>query len=125
MQVIKIDSLNEDISIIDIDDTLEDIYEQLDCDIFECPITLDNRDCLYVDEEGLFVNEYKGAFYFGDFPHPLFGNGLIIGTSIEGDNEDALSNIRTIKNKVTFIPEETGKHLLNQIRLSGNTFIPY
>lgn len=124
MQVIKIDPLNKTVSYVDIDDTLESIYEQLECEIFTCPITLDNKDCLYVDDEGLLVPEYKGAFYFGDYPQPYFGNGLIIGTSVEGDNQDVLSSIKSIENKVKFLPEHTGEYLLEQMKNTGFTFIP-
>lgn len=118
MQVIKIDPLNQIVSNIYIDDTLEDIYKQLECEIFTCPIILDNRDTLYIDDEGLLINDenYKGCFYFGDFEQPLFGNGLVIGTTIEGDNADVSSSIETIKKIIKFVPEETGRYFLNNFR---------
>ena len=124
MEVIKIDSVKQEIYYVDIDNSLDSIYEQLNCDLFTCPIILDNQDSLYVDDEGLFVDEYVGAFYFGDYPQPLFGNGLIIGTNIEGENESVASSIKSIENKVKFLPEETGKYILDQMRDSGHTFIP-
>ena len=124
MQAIKIDAVKQEITEVEIEDTLDSIYEQLDCELFTCPIALDNLDTLYVDDEGLFVDEYVGAFYFGDYPQPLFGNGLIIGSNVEGESESVASSIKMIKNKVKFLPEETGKYLLLQFQNSGQTFIP-
>lgn len=124
MQVIKIDSVKQEIYHVDIDDSLDSIYEQLNCNLFTCPITLDNMDTLYVDDEGLLVDEYKGAFYFGDYSQPLFGNGLLIGANIEGESESVASSIKSIENKVKFLPEKTGKYLLSQFQNSGYTFIP-
>lgn len=124
MQAIKIDAVKQEITEVEIEDILDSIYEQLDCKLFTCPITLDNLDTLYVDDEGLFVDEYKGAFYFGDYPQPLFGNGLIIGSNVEGESESVASSIKMIENKVKFLPEKTGKYLLAQFQNSGYTFIP-
>lgn len=124
MQAIKIDAVKQEITEVEIEDTLDSIYEQLDCELFTCPIALDNLDTLYVDDEGLLVEKYKGAFYFGDYPQPLFGNGLIIGSNVEGESESVASSIKMIKNKVKFLPEETGKYLLLQFQNSGQTFIP-
>jgi hypothetical protein len=123
MKAIKIDSVKQEIIEIEIDDTLDSIYEELDCTIFTCPVTLDNMDSLYVDDEGLLVDEYKGAFYFGDYSQPLFGNGLLIGANIEGESESVASSIKIIEKKVKFLPEETGKYILSQFQNSGYTFI--
>ena len=124
MKAIKIDPVKQELTEVEIDGTLESIYEKLDCEVFTCPIALDNMDTLYVDDEGLFVDEYKGAFYFGDYSQPLFGNGLLIGANIEGESESVASSIKTIEKKVKFLPEETGKYLLSQFQNSGYTFIP-
>lgn len=124
MKAIKIDPVKQEITEVEIDGTLESIYKELDCEVFTCPITLNNMDSLYVDDEGLFVDDYNGAFYFGDYSQPLFGKGLIIGSNIEGESESVASSIRTIEKKVKFLPEETGKYLLSQFQNSGYTFIP-
>lgn len=118
MQAIRIDAVNQQIYSVDIDGSLESIYEQLDCDLFTCPIVLDNLDTLYIDDEGLLIDDdqYKGAFYFKNFNQPLFGHGLIIGTTEEGENANVLSDIKSIEKKVKFIPEETGRHLLDDLR---------
>lgn len=118
MQAIKIDAVNQQIYPIDIDGSLESIYEQLDCELFTCPVVLDNLDTLYIDDEGLLIDDdqYKGAFYFKNFSQPLFGHGLIIGTTEEGENANVLSDIKSIEKKVKFIPEETGRHLLDDLR---------
>lgn len=127
MKAIKINSKEKTIELVEIDGSLESIYDQLECEIFTCPTTLDNLDTLYVDDEGLFNNsdkDYKGAFYFGDFQQPLFGHGLIIGADIEGESKDVLSSIKNIENIVQFINEDTGRYLLDKMQDNGFTFIP-
>jgi hypothetical protein len=122
MQVIKIDSLNKTISYVDIDNTLESIYKHLDCELFTCPIILDNLDTLYIDDEGLLIDndDYKGAFYFNNFGQPLFGYGLIIGTSNNGESVNVLSDIKSIESKVSFISEETGRYFLDKLKNNIN-----
>ena len=117
-KAIKIDAINKKIYEVEIHNELDDIYNHLDCDLFTCPVSLDNQDTLYVDDEGLLINlyDYKGSFYFKDFQQPLFGHGLIIGTNNEGDSVDVKSTVEEIEKLVSFIPDETGKHILNRIQ---------
>jgi hypothetical protein len=79
-------------------------------------------DSLYVDDEGLFVSEYKGAFYFNNFPQMLFGNGLLMGSDEEGESVDVKSTIEEIKNKIKYIPEDTGRYVLETFQTTGSTF---
>lgn len=116
MKVIKIDSLKEEVSVIEIDGSLESIYKELNCTMIEAPIVLDNEDTLYVDEEGLFVSEAKGGFMFSIYHSPLMGNGLIIGSNDEGENVDVQSTLEDIKNKVTFLPGETCEYILKRFQ---------
>ena len=116
MKVIKIDSLKEEISIIDINGSLESIYKELNCTIVEAPIILDNEDTLYDDEEGLFVSESKGGFMFSIYHSPLMGNGLIIGSNDEGENVDVKSTLEDIINKVKFLPGDTCEYILKRFQ---------
>lgn len=122
MQAIKIDPIKQEVSLVEIDGSLESIYKELDCTTFTCPSILDNMDSLYVDDEGLFVSEYKGAFYFNNFPQMLFGNGLLMGSDEEGESVDVKSTLEDVINKIKFIPESTGKYVLETFQTTGNTF---
>ena len=79
-------------------------------------------DSLYVDDEGLFVSEYKGAFYFNNFPQMLFGNGLLMGSDDEGESVDVKSTLEDVINKIKYIPESTGRYVLETFQTTGNTF---
>lgn len=126
---IKIDVVNQDVYPVQIvPNKLDDIYEQLACDIFTCPFTFDNNDTLFVDDEGLFVepSTLLGAFYIEGFSsQPLFGHGLIVGVDDEGETDEVLSTVEEIKKKVTFLNDETAEYELLKYRDIPPTFLTF
>lgn len=126
---IKIDVVNQDVYPVQIvPNKLDDIYEQLACDIFTCPLTFDNNDTLFVDDEGLFVepSTLLGAFYIEGFSsQPLFGHGLIVGVDDEGETDEVLSTVEEIKKKVTFLNDETAEYELLKYRDIPPTFLTF
>lgn len=72
------------------------------CTLFECPITFDNGDTIYCDEEGLY-NEYKGGIMMDDWHTPLVGNVLILGSTSSGRSNDAKSDVNELRSKITFL----------------------
>ena len=68
---------------------LHDMHTKIGCDIFTSAGHLqheDMEDTLYVDDSGL-INGTEEFFFNPDFyPHPLAGNGLIIGTDNAGES---------------------------------------
>jgi hypothetical protein len=126
---IKIDVINQDVYPVQIvPNKLDDIYEQLACDIFTCPLTFDNNDSLFVDDEGLFVepSTLLGAFYIEGFPsQPLFGHGLIVGVDDEGETDEVLSTVEEIKKKVTFLNDEAAEYELLKYRDIPPTFLTF
>lgn len=63
---------------------------------------LHNEDSLFVDDEGLLHNP-KHFFVFKDFPQPIPGNGLILGTNECGEAVDALSGLDEVKCSTSFL----------------------
>lgn len=126
---IKIDVINQDVYPVEITvNKIDDIYEQLACDIFTCPLIFDNNDALYVDDEGLFVepSTLLGAFYIDGFPsQPLFGHGLIVGTDDNGETDEVLSTVESIKKKVTFLNDEVAEYELLKYRDIPPTFLTF
>ena len=102
MKAIKIDVVTQIISEIDISKGLQAIYRHLKCELFTC-IGLPEKDALYIDDEGLFVEEPLGAFMIMGIAHPLSGNGLIIGCDDEGESTDCKITIEQAKQMVTFV----------------------
>ena len=72
----------------------EDIKEHCLVDRFDCVVLTDNRETLYIDDEGLINGTRKGfrlAVQEGKgFSRPvqILGNGLILGCDKEGDSVD-------------------------------------
>jgi hypothetical protein len=126
---IKIDVVKQEVYPVQISTkNIDDIYNQLACDIFTCPMTLDNNDTLFVDDEGLFIDPSAllGAFYIDGFPsQPLFGHGLIVGIDDEGETDEVLSTVEEIKKKVTFLNDESAEYELLRLRDIPPTFLSF
>ena len=126
---IKIDVVKQEVYPVQISTkSIDDIYTQLACDIFTCPMTFDNNDTLFVDDEGLFIDPSAllGAFYIDGYPsQPLFGHGLIVGIDDEGETDEVLSTVEEIKKKVTFLNDESAEYELLRLRDIPPTFLSF
>jgi hypothetical protein len=104
MKVIKIDARKKTITEIELDWGIKALYKELECEMFTC-IELPNGDSLYIDDEGLLLDEPIGAFMLKGFLQPLSGHGLIIGIDDKtGESNDCKYTIEFIKKNVEFLP---------------------
>ena len=104
MKAILIDVKNQEVTEVLHDDTLESIYNHVDCRTFDV-VRIDDVNSIYIDDEGLFVEdqlyfEYSG----GTHKVQLAGNGLILGLNDEGDTVEPTLTVEHVKSKVTFLP---------------------
>ena len=84
MKAIHIDATKKIVTEVEIEaGNLDEIYELLGCQIFTA-VYIGDRDCIYVDDEGLLTNP-QYFFKVPEVPHPLAGNGLIVGTGTDGE----------------------------------------
>lgn len=75
------------ISSIDIDNTLEAMYQVIGCDLVEPVQINEQRDTVWVDEEGLLHNPEYFFRLTGPAGHvDLAGKGIVTGTTVDGDN---------------------------------------
>lgn len=118
MKAIKIDVVQGKIIQIDIAKGIEPLYKELQCRCFTT-IELDNGDILFLDDEGLLLEEPLGAFVYDNYPQPLSGHGIILGNDEEGESQDCKSTVEEIKKVVRFLPVQ----ILKGIPLESN-FIP-
>jgi len=82
-KAILIDVHDFSVTEIEVDqDNLQDIYDALGCDLFDC-VTLPNGDAIYIDDEGLLKNPDRFFALIG-YTSILAGNGLIMGVDDEG-----------------------------------------
>lgn len=80
------------------------IYAAIDCEAFECPITFDNNDTMYWDEDGVFKPQ-KGGITMEDWCVPVLGKILILGTNSRGNSVNAASKIEDIEKIITWVNE--------------------
>jgi hypothetical protein len=101
MKAIKIDVEQKKVYHIEISDWRE-IAPAIGngCQLFACPITFENNDTLYTDDEGLLKPEMIGCFYMPEWDYPLVGNAIILGSDEEGESIDALSTCEEIENQI-------------------------
>lgn len=102
MRAIKIDAKEKTITEIQIDG-LDDLQKAVGGWI-TFALEFENQDTLYVDDEGLLKNPEDFQHWVEQGEHRVFaGNGIIQGTSVNGDGVDAKSTIEEIKEKLCFI----------------------
>lgn len=116
MKALLIDSLNEKIVPIELDDQkelLEQYYELIgnNCNLIESPYEFNDNEVLLVDEEGLFNGAKKG-FKYQDWHYPIVGNGIIIGVDNEtGDSTSITSDIEVFSNIIWCNENEISEHI--------------
>jgi len=117
MRAIKIDIENQTVTEINIENSLDSIYEAIgnECTTFTCPISYANGDAMYCDDESLLRPEtIQGAFMYPDWRYPIVSNAIIIGTDDMGNSTDAVSSPRDIEYGIRFIEKEN-PNLINYI----------
>jgi hypothetical protein len=68
-------------------------------------VRIDEVDSIYIDDEGLFVDDQLFFEYGGDAQSVrLAGNGLILGVDDEGNSISPTTTIEEVKGRVGFLP---------------------
>jgi hypothetical protein len=111
-KAILINSENKTLSYIQLSDDYRDIYSAIgnNCNMFCCPVTFENMDTIYADDESLLrFDDIKGGFIMEDWHSPIIGNAIILGTDNEGESVDCKTTIEQIQPKIKFIGEKACK----------------
>lgn len=92
-KALKIDVVNQTVTNITIND-LDDIYKQIGngCELFCCPVSFENGDTLYADDESLLRENVEGCFLMDNWSYAIVGNAIILGTDDEGESIDCKSS---------------------------------
>lgn len=93
MRAIFIDARNKTVSEIQLGKDYKEISKKIGCDLFTVATTYDNGDGVFVDDEGLINGTFDFFFCPAIYPHPLAGNGIILGSDREGDSVSAKTAI--------------------------------
>ena len=121
MKAYIIDSNLKGIFPIELDKELnyKDIYKYLHTDVKRCSAfdavrVRGTNDCIFVDDEGLLIDKnYMFVFDHLD-KHNLFGNGLIVGTNVEGESVSPEMSLNWYREKIAFADDlvRTEKYLV-------------
>ena len=106
MKAILIDPFNKDVKEIEICDTLQDIYDAIDCTTFDIATFIHDsigRTDIYVDDEGLLKESNR---YFKTWNGNTYaGKGLLLDTDDEGNSTDVSVGILQVQSSIRFLPE--------------------
>mgnify|MGYP003113218032 FL=1 len=104
MKAILIDVKNEEIKEVEFDGTLHNIYDLVDCATFDV-VRIDETNGIYVDDEGLFVEDQLFFTYHGDnYSQTLAGNGLILGVNGGGETISPTLTLEEVQEAIDFQP---------------------
>ena len=105
MKAIKIDVEKQSVYEITLGDDYKEIYPHIGngCGLFSIPVTFENGDSLYADDEGLLHPEMIGGFLMPNWITPIVGNAIILGADDEGESIDYKSNIEHISNQISWL----------------------
>jgi hypothetical protein len=89
-------------------DSLHSYYKEIGngCDTFCVPVTFENQDSIYCDDNGLYA-ENIGGFAMKGWSSPIVGNAVVVGTDTRtGDSVDVKTSIEWLKENIIFLSEE-------------------
>jgi hypothetical protein len=110
-KAIKIDVQTKSIYLVELSDDYNDIYTKIGngCTTFAVPITFDNQDSIFCDDEALLrPDDIKGGFIFKGWNYPIIGNAIILGCDEEGESVDAMTEMSDLPS-IHFLNEQEAK----------------
>ena len=104
---VLIDPISKTVSDIEIENNLTGMQHAIGDRHIEL-VRISNREDLYVDEEGLFVEDQEFFVITGDTGNqvPLAGKGLVIGSTPAGNNKSTKLTAIEVRNMVEFHSRE-------------------
>ena len=127
-KAIRINVETKSFEYITLGDDYKEIYGAIGngCDTFCVPISFENQDSMFADDESLLrEHDIKGGFIMDDWHSPIVGNAIILGTDDEGNSIDCLTKIEDIMNQVTFIEEKVCKMWREKVLGTPKTIITF
>ena len=104
MKAILIDVKNQEIKEVEHDNTLQNIYDLIDCRTFDL-VMIDTVNNIFVVDEGILKDNLYFEYSGSDRVFQLAGNGLILGVDDEGNSISPTLTVEDVKGKVSFLPE--------------------
>jgi hypothetical protein len=104
MKAFSINAENRTVTEVRLGKDYKEIYTLLGegVDMFQCVDISDNGDTIYVDEEGL-LKPQDNFFLYKGYNQPLAGNGLVLGTTDEGESTSPKISLKEVVENVVFM----------------------
>lgn len=101
---IKLNVETQAVEVVTLGNDYREIYDVIgnDCKYFEVPITFENNDAMYCDEEAL-LKPFAGGIIMEGWGQPIVGNVLILGTNEDGESCDAKMTWDELRNQIKFL----------------------
>ena len=104
MKAILIDVKTQEIKEVEHDDTLQNIYDLINCRAFDL-VRIDDVNSIFVDDEGILKDNLYFEYSVSDRVFQLAGNGLVLGVDNKGNSISATLTVEDVEGKVNFLPE--------------------
>ena len=104
MKAILIDVKTQEIKEVEHDDTLQNIYDLINCRAFDL-VRIDDVNSIFVDDEGILKDNLYFEYSVSDRVFQLAGNGLVLGVDDEGNSISTTLTVEDVEGKVNFLPE--------------------
>ena len=104
MKAYLINPFAQTITEVDYSGDYNEIYQLINCDTFTCVELNEYGDTVFIDDEGLISGKPQEFFVLRDYPQPLAGMGLVLGTDQEGESKSPFATLEAVRNWVTFMP---------------------
>ena len=102
MKAFLIDPQAQTITEVEYSGDYTEIYKHIGADMFDVVRINRNGDCIFVDDEGL-LKEPEHFFAHTNYPNPLAGRGLVLGTDDEGDSAPPKVTLEKLREDVVFV----------------------
>ena len=104
VKAILIDVKNQEVKEVEHDNTLQNIYDLIDCRVFDS-VRIDNVNSIFVDDEGILKDNLYFQYSGSNGIFQLAGNGLLLGIDDEGNSISPTLTVEDVKDKVRFLSE--------------------
>jgi hypothetical protein len=105
MRAILIDPKAQEVFEAEITSDYQDIYHQIEADIFQAVVVPDLDAVIWVDEEGLLRPIIQPHWWIDGYNGVLTGRGLLTGFDDTGDTAETLLSLDKVREKIRWLPE--------------------
>lgn len=106
MKAYLIDPIAQSVTEVEYSGNYKDIYPLIDAELFTTVEINGTGDTIFVDDEGLLNGNPHGWFAYADYPQPLRGRGLCLGSDDEGESVAPSITIDELREKIVFLSDE-------------------